>query len=259
MDPQSPIAIGSRLARIEWVRTLGVRPNLADYPAGDLESIQRAEVIYYPTPFFAASFTAMGKRVFPALMCYLHRGDKIAQTTLFNLQGVPHPKTRVYYGRQRRRILDDFDFPFVAKTPRHSGQGRGVFLIHDRDQMARYLDNHRVAYIQEYLDIDRDLRVVLINYRAVAAYWRIAAPGQWRTNVHLGGVVSLKNVPRQGVEFAADVARRCGFDEVGLDVCLHRERWLAVEANMKFGTKGLRLAGIDVSTVVGDMIKSGEL
>ena len=120
-----PIVIGARLRRYPQFITLGPRPNLDDYPPEHLELIREASVVYYPTEILAPQLAAMGKRLFPSLACHLLEGDKIKQTTLFKLLGLPHPRTRVFYGNQRREILEHFAFPFVAKKPRASSRGRG--------------------------------------------------------------------------------------------------------------------------------------
>ncbi len=253
------VALGSRLARVPWVRTLGVRPNLEDYPAADLDLIRDAEVIYYPTHHYAALFRAQGKRIFPSLTCHLLLGDKIKQTTLFRLQGVPHPLTRFYYYSQRRRIPDEFDYPFVAKTPRYSSRGEGVFLIRGQADLDRYLADHPVAYIQQLLPEAENLRVVAVNFRPVTAYWRVPRPGEWRANVHAGAAISFENVPEEALRLAADTARACDLDEVGLDLARCRGRWFVLEANMKFGWVGLRAAGVDLARVVGDLIRAGEI
>ena len=66
----------------------------------------------------------------------------------------------MYYGRQREGITGDFEYPFVAKAPRRSAQGRGVFLVKGPDELAAYLADNQPAYIQQYLPITADVRVV---------------------------------------------------------------------------------------------------
>jgi ribosomal protein S6--L-glutamate ligase len=253
------VALGSRLAKVPWVRTLGVRPNLEDYPDEERALIRDAEAIYYPTIHYASLFCAQGKRIFPSLTCHLLLGDKIKQTTLFRLQGVPHPRTRFYYHSQRQNILAEFDYPFVAKTPRNSGRGEGVFLIEGEADLERYLAAHPVAYIQDFLSGARILRVVAINFQPVAAYWRRPPPGQWRANVHAGATISFENVPEAALDLAARTARDCDLDEVGLDLALSAGRWHVLEANMKYGWIGLHMAGVNPARVVGDLILSGQI
>jgi len=254
------IALGSRLQACKNIITLGVRTNLSDYEHWQLELIRQAEVIYYPTAFYADLFDTIGKRVFPNYHTYKYTQDKIKQTALFNLLEIPHPRTRVFYGKlQKSKILNHFQLPFVAKIPRGSALGRGIYLIRNQEDLAPYTALKGPAYIQEYLEFDRDLRVVLIGGKAVHAYWRVAQPGEFRTNVAQGATIRLDNIPPDGVAFAVNTARLCQFDDVGLDICYSNGRYWVLEANMKYGRQGFREAGIDYHDLMDKMIEMGEI
>jgi ribosomal protein S6--L-glutamate ligase len=260
--PPGPwVAIGRRLARFAEITTLGLRPNLDDYTPAQRELIAAAPTIYYPTNAFAEQLHFLGKRIFPSLACHLMECDKIRQTTFFGLAGLPHPRTRVFYGRQRAEIERHFAYPFIAKTPRGSAQGRGVFLISGPEDLAAYLAHprHGPAYIQERLPITRDVRVVVIAFEPVCAYWRIPPAGDFRSNVAQGAAVDFEGVPKAAVELAVEAARRGGLDEVGVDVAMVEGSPLLIEFNMKFGRKGPLMAGVDVVELVGRKILAGEL
>jgi ribosomal protein S6--L-glutamate ligase len=257
---QPVIALERRLRYCRRVRTLGVRPNFESYPAEDLAMIQVAEKIYYPSVFYADLFDVLGKATFPTAHTYRYVQNKIKQTALFKMMGIPHPRTHVYYGRQQqRRIRIEFDYPFVAKVARGSALGRGVYLIRDDDQLAAYLADNRVAYIQQYLPIDRDIRVVVIGAQVVHAYWRVARAGDFRTNISAGGRIRLDAVPRAAKDLALSTARRCGWDDVGLDICCDQDRFYVLEANMKYGKAGFRAAGIDYYQLMDKLIANGTI
>jgi ribosomal protein S6--L-glutamate ligase len=254
------VALENRLRRCRNVETLGVRTNFSDYGPREADLIRRAEKVYYPTTFYADLFDAAGKATFPSYHTYKCVQDKIKQTALFDLLGLPHPRTRVFYGRRpEAEIHRHFDFPFIGKIPRGSAMGRGVFLLADADDLARYLARSPVAYIQEYLPADRDMRVVVIGPRVVHAYWRIAPAGDFRSNVTLGATVSLEPVPGEALELALSTARSCRWDDVGIDVILHAGRFYVLEANMKYGKEGFRRAGIDYTLLMESMIANEEI
>jgi len=254
------IALGSRLRHCKNVMTLGVRTNLSDYEDWQIALIRQSDVIYYPTAFYADIFDTMGKRTFPSYHTYKYTQDKIKQTALFNLLEIPHPRTRVFYGNhQKSKILKHFQFPFVAKIPRGSALGRGIYLIQNKAELAAYNRLTRAAYIQEYLEIDRDLRVVVICGRIIHAYWRIARPGEFRTNLSQGAAISFDNIPDEGLALALTTARLCQLDDVGLDICFCRGRYWVLEANMKYGKEGFRQAGIDFYRLIDEMIENGQL
>jgi ribosomal protein S6--L-glutamate ligase len=254
------IALEHRLRRCRNVRTLGVRPNFGDYSAEEIQAIRQAPKIYYPSVFYADLFDAMGKAIFPSYHTYKCVQDKIKQTALFQLLDIPHPFTRVFYGKRRlEKISRTFQFPLIAKIPRGSALGRGVFLIHTKAQLEDYLRLSRVAYIQEHLALDRDMRIVVIGERVVHAYWRLAPQGEYRSNVAVGGQISLDKVPDEAHALGLHTARSCGWNDVGIDICEHEGRYLVLEANMKYGKEGFRKAGIDYTHLMEELIDNGAI
>jgi len=253
------IALGSRLKGVPEVRTLGVRPNFLDYSANERALILDAKIILYPTLNYAQFLTTMRKRIFPSLETYLYADEKIKQTTLFYMLGIPHPRTRIYYRLHHQVIREKFLFPFVGKLPRRSAQGRGVFKINNSEDLQRYLKLTKVAYIQEYLPHDRDLRVILINYRPVLSYWRVSAPQEFRANLLQGGKISFSHIPLDGITLARESAMKCKFDDVGMDLIQYSGKWYIIEANMKYGRKGLKMKGMDLKEIIRQKLVSGEL
>ena len=242
------------------VKTLGVRTNFSDYSPEEARLIRSADKIYYPTTFYVDLFDTMGKATFPSYHTYKCVQDKIMQTALFELIELPHPKTRVFYGnRQKKTITDHFEFPFIAKIPRGSAMGRGVYLIKNNDELQAYLEQTSTAYIQQYLPVDRDIRVVVIGDQIVHAYWRISAQDEFRTNISLGGVVSLEPIPTAARKLALEVAHSCRWDDVGIDICEYQGQFFVLEANMKYGKEGFRKAGIDYIQLMESLIENEQI
>lgn len=252
-------AIGSRLLGVPEVRTLGVKPNFLDYTPEEREFIRTSDLILYPTKNYAQFLTTMGKNIFPNLETYLYADEKIKQTTLFYMLDIPHPRTRIFYRRHHGEIPDHFQYPFIGKLPRSSAGGRGVYLIGNDEELNAYLALTKIAYIQKYIQHERDLRVVLINYQPVIAYWRISASGNFRTNLSQGGRIRFNNIPQSGILAAQNAARLCRFNDVGIDLIHHKDEWLIIEANMKYGRKGLSIKGLDLKEILRTKLVAGEL
>jgi ribosomal protein S6--L-glutamate ligase len=257
-DTYRAIALGARLQGCRNVRTLGVRANFLDYSSGERELIQKAAKIYYPSSLYAEVFDAMGKGIFPSIHTYRCAQDKIRQTALVQLLNIDHPRTRVFYGRRQKQVINDyFNFPFIAKQPRGSAMGQGVYLIRNPDELKAYLNRCDPAYIQEYLPVDRDIRVVVIGGRIVHAYWRIAPRNDFRANLAVGGDVCLDPVPRQALDLALNTARFCSWNDVGIDIIAYQDRFYVIEGNMKYGKEGFRKAGIDYVRLMESLIDDG--
>lgn len=254
------VALEARLKPCRNVLTLGVRPNFSLYSSAEIELILRSRKVYYPSSFYADLLDTAGIATFPSYHTYKYVQDKIKQTALLNMLDIPHPKTRVFYGRRHfDAVTRYFSFPFIAKIPRGSAMGRGVFFIRNADDFQQYAQKTHIAYIQEYLPIDRDMRVVVIGNRVVHAYWRVAPDGDFRTNVAVGGTVSFDPIPPAARELALETAKKCRWDDVGIDICEHAGQHYVIEANMKYGREGFRQAGIDYFRLMETLIDNGDI
>ncbi len=254
------VAIGARLRHCSRITTLGFRPNFHDYTLEQRQQLISARRILYPTAFYAGLFNAMGKPTFPSVHTYTFAMDKIRQTAMFQMLGVPHPKTRVYYGpRQKQTILSEFSFPFIAKIPRGSARGQGVFLITNPNDLSTYLNRKSPAYIQEYLAVDRDMRIIIIGRDVVLAYWRVAPADTFKTNLSQGGHICFDPVPAAALDLALSTADKCGWDDVGIDIVESQGRFLVLEGNMKYGTKGFKTVGIDYKQMLCEKILNNEV
>lgn len=260
LQENKAVALEARLKHCRNVITLGVRPNFSDYSEQESELIRNAEKIYYPSTLYADMFDAMGKQTFPSVHTYRFVQDKIKQTTLFQMINAPVPETRFFYGRNRAdKIIKYFDFPFIGKIPRGSALGRGVYLIKNSNDLDCYCRASNVAYIQRYLPVDRDIRVVVIGGQAVHAYWRIAGKNEFRSNIEQGGRIKLGGVPQEAVSLAVETARKCGWNDVGIDLCLFNNRLYILEANMKYGRQGFHKAGINYTEMMEGLIRDGKI
>jgi len=45
----------------------------------------------------------------------------------------------------------------------------------------------------------------------------------------------------------------------GIDLIRHKDQWLIIEANMKYGRKGLKMKGLDLKEVLREKLLAGEL
>ena len=137
--------------------------------------------------------------------------------------------------------------------------GRGVFLIKNKDDLMNYCELTHIAYIQEYLESDRDIRVVVIGKKVAHAYWRIARPGEFRSNLAAGASVSLDPVPKEATDLALYTAKKCRWNDVGIDIIKNKGAFFVLEANMKYGKEGFRKAGIDYIAMMEKMVDDKEI
>lgn len=195
-------------------------------------------------------------RIFPSIATYHIGHDKIGMTRAF-WAVCPNavPVTRITRSGPvaREEILDTFEFPFVAKDIRSAG-GAGVFRIESVADWTAYEREREVFYVQEYLPIHRDLRMVVIGDRIAAAYWRESAEGAFHTNVARGGRVSDAPVPAAARDLVLEVAEALSIDHAGFDVAEVDGRFYIFELNPFFGHQGLVERGIRPGVLIHDHI-----
>jgi RimK family alpha-L-glutamate ligase len=172
----------------------------------------------------------------PAALMTAH--DKLITARLLRRHDVPHPHTwHVRNGRPAPRRPR----PVVLK-PRFGSWGLEVHRCDDPAALDTALAGVRGsawyrrhgALVQELVPPQGyDLRVLVAGDRVVGAVYRVAAPGEWRTNIALGGVRrSVAEPPRDAAALALEAARVTGAALVGVDLLPDgRGGWVVAELN----------------------------
>ena len=164
-----------------------------------------------------------GVRVLNPVRGLLAAHDKLRTARLLERARVPHPRTAPLV---RGQDPAHFPTPCVVK-PRFGSWGRDVFRCDSDADLARCLREleerpwfrRHGAIVQELVSKSpRDLRVIVAAGRVVGAAERLAAPGEWRTNVSLGGSSRPTRPPEDAAELARTAAAVVGMDLVGVDM-----------------------------------------
>jgi RimK family alpha-L-glutamate ligase len=179
---------------------------------------------------------ARGVTVLNPAPALLAAHDKLLTARLLRRAGLPHPHTGLLRPGGRVPVRP----PLVVK-PRFGSWGRDVERCDDEAALERVLDRvarsawfgSQGALVQELvLPQGFDLRLVVAGDRVVGAISRLAAPGEWRTNVALGGTRTAADPPADAAALAVAAARAAGADLVGVDLLPTSDGgWTIVELN----------------------------
>jgi RimK family alpha-L-glutamate ligase len=164
-----------------------------------------------------------GARVLNPASALIACHDKLETALRLAASSVPHPTTSLVGPSTR---LVSVEFPVVVK-PRFGSWGRDVVLCESPREYRRYLRRIRKrpwfrrhgALVQPLIPpLGFDLRIVVARGQVVGAIERVAAPGEWRTNVALGGSRRPVSPPQAACELAVAAATAVGTDLVGVDL-----------------------------------------
>lgn len=234
-----------KLVSFDVLRTLGFPAVEQVKPVhffGHQDALRAADWVLFPEYWqLGPLLYGLKCRIFPSEASYRIGHDKVEMTRAFELVAAANtPLTLIEANRalQREQLWEAMCLPFVAKNPRAS-MGEGVWLIENRQDWHRYCEQADVLYVQEYLPIDRDLRIVIIGDRIVAAYWREQAAQGFYNNVARGGSVNHDPIPPQALQLALRVAAELGIDHAGFDIAMVGEHPFLLEFNRLFGSQGL--------------------
>jgi ribosomal protein S6--L-glutamate ligase len=163
--------------------------------------------------------------------------DKLATAGVLAEARIPHPRT--VHVRSRHDV-PPFEPPFVVK-PRFGSWGRDVVLCTDRRSLGRALDeaSRRAwfrqdgALVQERIGRERtDLRVLVVRGVVCGAVRRVAAPGEWRTNIALGGTRRPADPDAAACDLAVRTVCALGLDLAGVDLMRDATGdWIVIEVN----------------------------
>jgi ribosomal protein S6--L-glutamate ligase len=208
-----------------------------------LDDIRAADWVIFPEYWqLNALVHGLKKRIFPSLASYMVGHDKVEMTrTFMTIIPMNHPYTEIVANTpyEADRIWDIMPTPFVAKIPR-SSMGNGVFLIDNPIQWREYLEKSSVIYAQEYLPIDRDLRVVWVGGKVVSGYWRLQADKGFYNNISQGGKVEVALIPKEALDLVHFVATSLGIDHGGFDIAMVGSVPYLIEFNRIFGNQGVK-------------------
>jgi RimK family alpha-L-glutamate ligase len=163
--------------------------------------------------------------------------DKLATATALFAAGVAHPRT-VHVASWLP--LPELEPPLVFK-PRFGSWGEDVVRCDDELTLERELRAleakswyEATGAIAQKLVAPQgyDLRLVVAGHRVVGAVRRVAAPGEWRTNVALGARREPLLPPDEACEIAIRAAAAVDGALVGVDLLpAGLGTWVVLEVN----------------------------
>lgn len=172
--------------------------------------------------------------------------DKYMSLLELQRNSVSIPKT--YYAATSKlalRILEEHvDYPVIIKL-QEGTHGKGVLVAESLKSAKAILDIlsefKRPFVIQEFVETEgtSDIRVIVAGDRVLASYRRVAASGEFRTNVHAGGRREKHELTAEQKELALKSAKAIRASICGVDI-LNSVRPSVIEINLSPCFSGLK-------------------
>jgi ribosomal protein S6--L-glutamate ligase len=169
--------------------------------------------------------------------------DKYLSLAMLARAGIRVPRTMVVQGEEAARLAwDELGRSCVVK-PLFGSRGRGISRVTTADEAAATaaaVGGEGVAYLQEFIPHPGwDLRILIVGHNAFAMR-RVAAAGEWRTNVSLGGRPEAVEASAEERDVARRAAAVVGARIAGVDLLPGPAGPVVLEVNAVPAWRGLQ-------------------
>ena len=223
--------------------------------------LQRS-VSYFKNIHSTAALEGLGARVINSLDSAILCGNKMYAHMELEKAGVRTPKAVVAFSEKSpMSALDEFGYPAVIK-PTVGSWGRLIALLRDKEAARAVIEDrehmfpiYQVYYFEEFVERPpRDIRAIVVGDAVVAAIYRYAGEGEWKTNMALGGYAEVCPVTNELEDICLKATRALGGQIVGVDLMESKNDGLLVhEVNNTTEFKNtVRVTGVDIPGLMVD-------
>jgi ribosomal protein S6--L-glutamate ligase len=198
---------------------------------------------------------AMGVPLVNGTLAIARSRDKLAALQQLAASGVRIPRTVLARGGGdvKELVAQVGGLPAILKLIQGT-QGVGVMIAHTEAEVESILgtlwDLGQEILLQEFVAEAkaRDLRALVVGDRVVGAMRREAKTGEFRSNLHRGGLGVAVKLPPACEEAAVRAAQVLGLRVAGVDLLESDDGPKVLELNSSPGFEGLeRATGLDIA------------
>ncbi len=190
----------------------------------------------------------LGRLIFPNWRMYWPYDNKLAQLFIMRKFNLPHPFT--FFSRDSEEIthfMNTTSYPLISKSS-DGACGDNVRLIKNKEDLKRHIDaifddqglktyfpwvrQKGYVYLQEYLPLERDLRIITLGDEVVYACWFESE--DWKK---FGGNVKInfEGIPSEAKELCINTSKKINFDWAAYDVAFFKGEYYIFEFSAIFG------------------------
>ena len=175
--------------------------------------------------------------------------DKFRTAVMLEEADIPTPKTSIITDPDLALAAHEEvggQFPVVLKTVSGAG-GRGVFIIDSsvslKSTVSAFFESNseEELLIQQYVPINGDIRVLVLNGQVIGAMNRQKVKNDFRSNASLGASVDEADITDEIKEMALNAAKAMGCYYCGVDIAIQKRnrKPYVLEVNTSPGSKNV--------------------
>ena len=217
-----------------------------------------ASVTFYGTAV-VRQFELMGAFSAVTSQAIVRSRDKLRSLQILSKNGLGMPKTaftNFSKGGEKQLIEQVSGAPVIIKLLEGT-QGLGVVLAETTKAAQSVVEafhglKARII-VQEYIKEAKgsDIRAFVVNGKVVGAMKRQGAEGEFRSNLHRGGVATVIKLSRAEKQAALNAAKALGLDVAGVDMLQSARGPLILEVNSSPGLEGIEGAtGVNIAAEI---------
>ncbi len=172
--------------------------------------------------------------------------DKLHSLQRLTKKGIEVPVTVMAEPGADLRLIEQQvgGFPCIVKAL-ESTHGMGVRLVNNHAELKECIDKatkEEPFFVQEFIAESKgeDVRVLVVDGQVVGAMKRVARAGEFRSNLHQGGVAYNARLTPLGEAVAIRAAAALGLGVAGVDILESDRGPLVLEINASPGLEGIQ-------------------
>jgi ribosomal protein S6--L-glutamate ligase len=202
-------------------------------------------------------------KVFSAIesQALIRSRDKLRSLQILSRAGIGLPKTIFMdYSRDTEGIIEAVGGAPVVIKLLEGTQGLGVVLAENKKAAQSVIEAfhgiHARIIVQEFIKESKgiDIRAFIVDGEVVGAMRREATrEGEFRSNLHRGGVATVVKLSRAEKATAVAAAKKMGLGVAGVDMLPSKRGPLIIEVNSSPGLEGIE--GATQIDIAGKIIR----
>ncbi|CAG22581.1 ATP-grasp domain-containing protein [Photobacterium profundum] len=167
-------------------------------------------------------------RFIPSLDTQFSNKSKENVTHFCEKYQLPVPLTKIFYQvDEALEYLTHTDYPKIVKRS-YGPSNYGGYFVHKVDtaeEALRLFSEKRYypAYIQDFVPMKADIRVMLVGHQPMCAFWRRPPEGEWLTNTSQGGSMDYQDIPEEVLEIAVKASKAANAEYWACDIAVSTE------------------------------------